>query len=332
MYNQTEAVLSQYELEIRQINKGRGYQVCDTDKGKKLLYPFRGSKERGEWLRQYLKALLESGFDAEQILTNKNEETVTVDEVTGEGFIVKDYIPGTELSTSRYGEMLEVVVLLADYHSASESLGAWGCEYKGLTAIDVVENRSRHYREMVKVGNFIRSRKRKMDFERLYMAHYGDFLKTAEKSIGILMQQSQKMPQNIICHGECNQHNMIWSDGRWRLIHFENASYTWPEWDLANFIRKMLEKNDWDEELGMELVKTYSDNRRMGEDEYLRLYGLLLFPEKFWKIANHYINSNKAWVPMRDIEKLEKVIAQEDKRLDFVDKLFQEKLFSIEQE
>ncbi len=329
MYNQTEAVLAQYELEIRQINKGRGCQVCDTDKGKKLLSPFRGSKDRGQWLRLYLKALSESGFDVEQIYLNKNEEVVTVDEVTEESFIVKDYVAGTELSTSRFGEMLEVSELLAAYHLVAEEMGAWGCEYKGLNVIDVVENRTRHYKEIVKVGNFIRSRKKKMDFERMYMTHYGTFLQSAEKSIDILMEQAKQMPKNVICHGECNQHNVVWCDGGWRIIHFENAVYTWPEWDLANYVRKMLEKNEWDEELGLELVKSYDRKRNLGTDGYRRLYGLLLFPEKFWKIANHYINSNKAWIPVRDIEKLEKVVAQESKRLFFLEKLFEENLFSF---
>ncbi len=332
MYNQTEAILSQYELEIGQINKGRGTYICDTDKGKKLLGPFHGSKERGEWLRQYLMAVSKAGFPVEQIDLNKHKEVVTVDEMTGEGFILKDQIAGVELGTARFGEMIEAARMLAEYHLVAEGLGEWGCEYKGMNAVDVVENRTRHHREMVKVAHYIRSRKKKLDFERLYMTSYSGMLATAEKSIYFLMQQADKKPKSIICHGDCNQHNMIWNDGRWYMIHFENASYTWAEWDLANYIRKMLEKNGWDEELGMELVRAYDEVRALGADGYLRLYGLLLFPEKFWKLANHYMNSNKAWIPPRDIEKLEKAIEQEPKRLSFVEKLLTENMFSIDEE
>lgn len=329
MYNQAEAILLQYELEIRQISKGRGVSLCDTDKGKMLLSPFRGSKDRGEWLRQYLKALSELGFPVEQIYQNKNGEAVTMDEVTGESFILKDQIVGTELNTGRFGEMLEAIEMLARYHLAAEKLGIWEGEHKCLNTIDVVERRTRHYKEIVKVGNYVRSRKKKMDFERLYMTHYTDMLASAEKSMEVLALQKKRNPRSVICHNDCNQHNMVWSNGDWRLIHFENASYTWPEWDLANFIRKMMEKNCWDEELGIELVQAYNKTRPLGEEGYQRLYGLLLFPEKFWKIANHYMNSSKAWIPPRDIEKLEKVIEQEPGRLLFVEKMFEENLFSI---
>ena len=46
MYNQSEALLEQYDLDIKQITKGRGAYICDTSQGMKLLIPFRGSKER----------------------------------------------------------------------------------------------------------------------------------------------------------------------------------------------------------------------------------------------------------------------------------------------
>ena len=92
--------------------------------------------------------------------------------------------------------------------------------------------------------------------------------------------------------------------------------------DLSNFMRKMLEKNDWNEELGFSLLESYEKVRPLTACEYKQLYIILLFPEKFWKIANHYYNSHKAWLSGRDIDKLDKVIAQEDLRVGFLEKLF----------
>lgn len=320
MYNQTEAVLAQYELEIRQITKGRGSYICDTDKGKKLLVPFRGSKERGEWLKQYLERISEAGFTVEQIYSNKNAEAVTMDEVTGESFIIKDQIAGMELNTAHFGEMLEAVEVLAEYHLVAEQVLAE--EVRDDLTVDIVDTRMRHHKELIKVRNYIRGRKKKMEFERLYMDHFPKMLISAKRSIEILEQQASLKPKCVICHGDCNQHNMVWAAGAWHMIHFENVVYSWVVWDLANFIRKMLEKNGWDAELGMELVKAYDKIRPLGRDGYLQLYALLLFPEKFWKVTNHYMNSNKAWVPARDIEKLQKVIEQEPKRLNFAENLF----------
>lgn len=50
MYYQPEAMLEQYDIEIKQITKGRGVFCCETDQGKKVLAPFRGSAERAKFV------------------------------------------------------------------------------------------------------------------------------------------------------------------------------------------------------------------------------------------------------------------------------------------
>ena len=326
MYNQTEAVLAQYDLEIKQTTKGRGNYICETDRGPMLLVPFRGSQERGEWLQGYLEQLLQQGYAVEQIYRNGRGEVVTVDEVTGEGFLLKDYISGSEIGTTRYGDMMEALEELGRYHRLSRQVEndrtPTTRQWEGNASEAAIEIRKRHQRELVKVRNYIRGRKKKMEFEQMYLSHVPRMLETAGHSIEILQGQQDVTETIVVCHGDCNQHNVIWSGGRWRLINFENAYYGWGTCDLANFIRKMLEKNGWDAELGMELVWSYDKVHPLGEAGYRQLYGLLLFPEKFWKIANHYMNSNKAWIPQRDIEKMEKVISQEELRLKFLEKLF----------
>jgi Ser/Thr protein kinase RdoA (MazF antagonist) len=92
--------------------------------------------------------------------------------------------------------------------------------------------------------------------------------------------------------------------------------------DLANFIRKMMEKNNWNAGLGMDLIRGYDRVRKLSPEELKYLYVYLAYPEKFWKIANRYYNSHKAWLSGRNIEKLEKVVAQEDAREQFLQMLF----------
>ena len=319
MYNQTEAILSQYELEIRQMTKGRGFLCCETDKGMKLLCPFKGSREKGERLKQYLEALKENGYLVETIFPNHKGEAVTEDEVTGERFWVKDAVKGTELNTAHFGEIIEAAGMLAKYHNASAGISSADC---GVSSLDVVEASERHARELVKVRNYIRTKKKKQEFEQIYMRYFENMHKTAEKSCEILHKQKEIESVCMVCHGDCNQHNIVWADGRWRLIHFENVVYSWAMWDLANYVRKMMEKNGWNEELGLAIIREYHKNRPFSQEEYQKLCGLLLFPEKFWKVANHYMNSNKAWIPEKDIEKLKKVIEQEIHRLKFVENLF----------
>ena len=54
-----------------------------------------------------------------------------------------------------------------------------------------------------------------------------------------------------------------------------------------------------------------------GDRRYL--YVRFLYPEKYWKQINYYYNSNKAWVPARNTEKLKILEEQEPERKKFLD-------------
>ena len=324
LYNQQsqmEAILSQYEMEIYEVTKGRGTYICNTSKGVKVLTGFRGAKEKGEALRKYLARLNEVGFPVEQIELNRENEAVTVDEITAERFILKEYISGSEINVNQLGELKEAASLLAEYHNASVCIASNSLEQEVDCSQMVVAEKEKHYRELIKVKNYIRNRKKKNEFERIYLNCYENMMQTSEESLEILKKEQNNSPVCCFCHGDYNQHNIVWWDTRWQIINFENFVYHWCILDLANFLRKMQEKNEWDLRVGNGLLEAYTKVRSLSMTEKEKLYGLLLFPEKFWKVANHYMNSRKTWVSEKDIEKLKKVIEQEEKRINYVKSL-----------
>ena len=101
------------------------------------------------------------------------------------------------------------------------------------------------------------------------------------------------------------------------VINFEKFSVDVQMNDLYLFMRKVLEKQNYDARLGRKMLKTYSEVRPLREEEREYLGIRLLYPEKFWKLANYYYNTNKAWIPGKHMEKLEKFLAQREKRVSF---------------
>ena len=65
-------------------------------------------------------------------------------------------------------------------------------------------------------------------------------------------------------------------------------------------------------------ISGYSIYRRLAEKDFLFLYLLFLYPEKFWKISNQYYNHRKSWIPPKTLEKLQKVLAQNEERHTFL--------------
>lgn len=65
----------------------------------------------------------------------------------------------------------------------------------------------------------------------------------------------------------------------------------------------------------------YKRNKGISKTEMEYLVLKFKYPEKYWKMLNHYNNNNKAWIPDKDINKLKSVINQYEKRQDFVNSL-----------
>ena len=128
----------------------------------------------------------------------------------------------------------------------------------------------------------------------------------------------------VVCHGDYQYHNIMQTENGSVLINFEKCVRDHPVRDLYLFMRKLLEKNNWSQTLGNMLLESYNKKRTLSEQDYRQLYFRFAYPEKFWKIVNFYYNSGKAWIPGRNMEKIEKLFAQEEEK-----KLFLETIFSL---
>ena len=64
------------------------------------------------------------------------------------------------------------------------------------------------------------------------------------------------------------------------IVNFLNFSYQIRVSDLSNFVRKMMEKNNWNTSLGMELIGAYDSVRKLKPQELSYLYFYLAYPEK----------------------------------------------------
>ena len=65
--------------------------------------------------------------------------------------------------------------------------------------------------------------------------------------------------------------------------------------DLYYFLRKVMEKHHWDVKFGDAMLEMYSRIRPLSQAEIEYISLKLIYPEKFWKVANAYYQSNKAW-------------------------------------
>ncbi len=323
MNDRAVGLLEQYDIEVQCTRKGRGAIICDTDQGCLILKEYIGNENKICMQDKLLHAIREKGrVHAEMILPTR-EGTLFVKDNDGTQYVLKTYREGRECNIHDRGECLEAVRLLAHLHECMElpadTPGAGrpfspGKEY------------GKHNRELKKVQRYLKQRSQKTGFEISLLNAYDYFLEQALE-VTEEWERYEQAPSvgeggYTYCHGDYQYHNILWCDGEWFLINFERCLPDNPVRDLYLLLRKLLEKSSWSLSLGKELLTAYERERPISARDRIDLYYRLAYPEKFWKIVNFYYNSGKAWIPERNREKLEKLIAQEQEKQLFLDEVF----------
>jgi len=328
VYNREEEILEQYNFEVKNTAKGRGALICDTKKGMLQLKEFRGSTERADFLYKLLEFLYQQGFLAERILPVNEEQILARDEIEEISYFVKSHFSGKECDVRNREDILSAVKKLAGLHNLTACYDGEIPAFLQKEKDALLREYEKHNRELNKVRNYIRNKRRKNDFELLFMRVYDAYMNQAKEVTEQLKQQlesldeAEKQQMWGICHGAYNQHNVLFCRGEWVILNFEQMGVDVYVQDLSNFMRKILEKNNWNTGLGIEMITAYDGIRKLLPEELRQVYLCLAYPHKYWKIANHYYNSRKAWISGRDIEKLQKIIEQEEQRRQFLRMLF----------
>lgn len=317
-------LLEQYEIEVTGTRRGRGSYICETSLGKMLFSDYSGSEKKLEFVNRVLEHMETKGYAfADKVMANREGKLVTRDwdEST---YILKDWYEGRECDTRSQGDIEQAVSNLARLHKimvCPEEMEE-ECGYFGE---DLCEAWQRHNQELRKVFSFAGKRKQKTPFESLFLSCYTlfsgqarDALENLENS-GYRELYDESRRKGCLCHGNYNQHN-VYFPGRRQIFtaNFDRCCYDIQVVDLYQFLRKIMEKQDWSEQTGHRILEIYDQERGLSDQElsYLRLR--LWYPEKFWKLANQYYNSRKSCISWKNAEKLEKLFGQQKQRIKFL--------------
>ena len=187
----------------------------------------------------------------------------------------------------------------------------------------------KHNRELKRARRFLKQRSQKTWFEIRLSGVIDPFLEEArslsEEWKAIETSQLAQTQSEIFCfcHGDYQYHNILKQDRGFFLVNFEKCQADGPVRDLYLLLRKLLEKSGWNADLGMALLSAYESVRPLTTLERQDLFYRMSYPEKLWKIVNFYYNSGKAWIPGKNMEKLDLLLEQEPARKRFLKMLQQ---------
>ena len=317
-------IVEKYELEVISARKGRGSWIFETNQGLKLLKEYKGTVKRLEFEEMVLDAVKEADtLRVDQYVRNRENELVSVAE-DGTRYIVKDWFHDRECDLKDTREILSAVRQIAVLHQSLRNVEAraeWNM--KSMIAPPLFEAMEKHNRELRKARNFIRGKRKKNDFELAVIGSFDRFYEQALEAqcgMGELFDGAEgKLSAGYhICHGELNQHHILMGRDYVAVTEFNKMHLGLQVEDLYDFLRKIMEKHDWNPMIGEAVLDAYERILPLNELERQCLYYLFLYPEKYWKQINFYYNANKAWVPARQTDKIVNLERQQEQRMRFI--------------
>ena len=194
-----------------------------------------------------------------------------------------------------------------------------------LPPANVMAEYEKRNRELRRIRKFLLGRGQKTWFEISLLGCFDQFYdqaREAQEGWKAYQNAAQREDRLAYCHGDYQYHNILLDQKTWYLINFERCIKDDPVRDLHLLLRKLLEKSGWSAQLGEKLLREYERIRPLSAISRIDLYYRLSYPEKFWKIANFYYNSGKAWITRKNLEKLEKLLSQETEKKAFLETVF----------
>lgn len=330
MKEQEYQVLEQYQVDVNSTRKVRGAVLCDTKQGLLLLKELNTSKGRVPVLCKLCECLQKNGMERVDMPLKNQEDSYISIGADGNFYLLKHWFAGRECEVRREDDTVMAVSNLARLHRVLRNRD-FTVDMEQPPVVEGEDMRGmylRYNREMKKVRSFIRKKVDKGEFERLYLTYYESMYELAEQARMALEESGyerlyhRSLEQGHYTHGEYNYHNLLMTARGVATTNLEHFHKDLQLTDLCYYMRKTLEKNQWNVRPGSRILEAYNRICPLGEEELRFLAISISYPEKFRKVANSYGRANKAFIPKKNQEKLEIAASQSEMRKAFLQEIF----------
>lgn len=229
-----------------------------------------------------------------KIIPNEKGEYFTPTE-NGTYFLI-EWINGRESNFTNHDELLTYISVVAKMHALTHGFG--------VTETDL---RAKWSAKLQKVQEISKGQYAVPD---KFFVHLSQVIDFGQKALSLLQNQavfSCTYQPIVVCHKDLTYRNLLIdqnNDGY--LIDFDYAKADVATRDLAQFLRKVWDWNNWDIDLGLRLLAAYSKVNPLSKGELGVLLAWLYFPRSFRQLKSRLekYNSDPAMLAeiVKDIE------------------------------
>lgn len=319
----------QFNIKIESIKPNKGVYYLKCNKGDKCLKRINYGAQKLLFVYGAKEHLINNGFqNVDKFELNIDGEPYAI--VNEDLYTLSRWIEGRECDFHNIEEVKVAAKTLAKLHEASKGydppensklksdLGRWP---------HLMEKR---IRALDKMRDMIRKKSNKSDFDLTYIKSVDFYKDLAKKALETLNNSyyfhmceiTEK--EKSFCHHDFTYHNIILDEDSIYVIDFDYCKREVRTYDIANFIIKVLKRVEWNLDYAKAIINCYNEVSQIREEEYKIIFAYLLFPQRYWRLANRYYYNEVNWAQGTFVTKLEGIIKEKENYLAFIDEFNQE--------
>jgi CotS family spore coat protein len=315
----------QFNIEIESIKPNKGVYLLKTNMGIKCLKKINYGTQKLLFVYGAKEHLIQNGFprvDRYCLNIDGNPYALVNEDI----YTLSEWIEGRECDFYNKDDLVIAAKNLALMHIASKGfdppensklksdLGRWP---------HLMDKRIKSFEKM---RDMVRKKNNKTNFDMNYIKSM-DFYKNLGKRAMKVLDNSDYMELCIIaddekgfCHHDYTYHNIIMdNENNVHVIDFDYCKKEIRVYDLSLFIIKVLKRLDWNIEYAQLIINAYKEIYPLKDNEYRVLFAFLLFPQRYWRLANRYYYNEVNWAQTTFNNKIEELILEQEKYINFIE-------------
>jgi CotS family spore coat protein len=326
MVRETE-ISNQYGFKIQGLVPMKGVYLVKTDKGNKCLKKVNYGTQKLMYIYKAKEHIAKNGFDK----VDRYELTpagVPYALVNDDIYVVTEWIDGRECDFRNPDELKRAAETLARFHLAARGF----IPEDNLRARDDIgklpATLQKRTSTLNKMRDIARKNKRKTEFDMIYLSNVDFYVKLAQDAIKYLDETSyawvceEALRENVLCHHDYTYHNILFDkDENAYVIDFDYCKAEIQIYDVSTLIIKALKRLNWNISYAKLIVDSYNAIKPMNKNDYNVLKTLLIFPQRFWRIANRYYYKEAGWSDATFMKKIKEIIEERENYMNFISNL-----------
>lgn len=315
----------QFNIKIESIKPNKGVYHLKTDKGEKCLKKINYGAQKLLFVYGAKEHLIKNNFNrVDRYCLNAEGEPYAL--VNEDLYTLSEWIEGRECDFHNLEDVNIAAKNLAYMHIASK-----GYEPPENSKLKSDLERWPHLmdkrvKSFDKMRDMARKKNNKSSFDLSYikaMQFYKDLGKRAMEVLNsseyINICKLTEVERSF-CHHDYTYHNIIIDKNNdVNIIDFDYCKREVRAYDISNFMIKVLKRVDWNMEFANTILNSYNEINPLMEEEYRLIFSFLLFPQRFWRLANRYYYNEVNWAQNTFANKLEDLVKEQQIYLKFIE-------------